>query len=110
MKTKTCPNCGANVEGTKCRYCGAVDDEPIVVKPDVPIFVTVAMEGKRYTFWMLPSRFSINWDRTILYSGIGREFPISLANGCDVDLSGNLIPFEMESLPGRQAYYIVEDI
>ncbi len=111
MNVRTCPNCGANVHGTICQYCGAVDDRIFQVEPGTPVMLSYMLGNQRITFQLSVSQLYLfpNTDTVHLYADDGVYTSFTNIEGYNVVLDGHMVPFEHESLsPGKTAYYIVE--
>ena len=111
MKVRTCPNCGANVDGTVCAYCGTVDSAIFNAAIGKTLMMSVDLgNGETTTFGFVLEGFSVDAsiDSTYIYADNKPYACIGTRPNYKVSMTGSVVPTQHEAIPGKDIYFMRE--
>lgn len=111
MKVRTCPNCGANVNGIVCAYCGTVDSTTFNAAIGKTLMMSVELgNGEIATFGFVLEElsFDASIDNTCLYADNGSRVFMETIPNYKVNMTGSVVPVQHEAIPEKDIYFMRE--
>ena len=91
MSESNCPNCGAPIEGIKCKYCGTYFFNLTDIDFNKPRYIRIPLGNKRVIFNVLADEVSITNNQAQFYAN---NIPVFSNPEFTIDIKLRVVPDE----------------
>ena len=93
MSDTNCPNCGAPIEGVKCKYCGTYLFNIADIDFDKPKYIRIPFGDKKVMFHVIANEVSVTKrpDPITIYAD-NRIYETLTSTECTLDIKLRVVP------------------